>query len=115
MTAVRRGELLPGSGTQHSLDEVSRSEEKQHNKHPRKFPGDHGDVVVSVVHELLATGDGVGAVPLRAADLVVPTNVLSTFSDGMNDGAKKKANGEHRQRLAFVEEHRCVQRGEIIE
>jgi len=111
---VRRGEL-PGSGTQHSLDKVSRSEEKQHNKHPRKFPGDHRDVVVGVVHELLATGDGLGVVTLRAADLVIPTNVQSTFSDGMHSRAKEKENGEHRQGSAFVEKHRGrIQRGEMI-
>lgn len=106
-----RGEL-PGSGAQHSLDKVSHSEEKKHNKHPRKFPGDHGDVVVSLVHELLATGDGTGVVSLRAADLVIPAKVLSTFSDGIHNRANQKANGEHRQCLAFAEKHRfCVRRG----
>lgn len=107
-----RGELS-GSGAQHSLDKVSHSEQKQHNKHPGKFPGDHGDVVVSLVHELLATGDGGGVVSLRAADLVIPTNILSAFSDGINNRAGQKANSEHRHRTACVEKHRrCAQRGE---
>lgn len=106
---------LPGSRAQHPMDKVSHSEEKKHNKNPRKFPGDHGDVVISLVHELLATGDGSGVVPLRAADLVIPTKVLSTFSDGMNNCAIKKENREHRQHLASVEQHhRFVHGREMI-
>lgn len=110
---MRWGEL-PGSGAQHPLDKVSHSEEEQHDKHPGEFPGDHGDVVVSAVHELLATGDGGGVVSLSAADLVIPTNVLSAFSDGINNCASQKADGEHRQRSACVEKHgRCARGGEM--
>lgn len=104
MSAVGRGEL-PGPGTQHPLHKVSRGEEKQHKQHPRKFPGDHGDVVVSGVHELLATGDGMGVVPLRAADLVIMTKVLSASSDGANNLPNKKAKCQNGQCLVFVENH----------
>lgn len=107
---------LPGFGAQRSLDEVSHREEKQHNEHPGKFPGDHGDVVVSLVHELLATGDGGAVVSLRAADLVIPTDVLSTSPDGINCRVNKKRSSERRQRSALVEKHRsCVQRGEVVQ
>lgn len=100
-----RGEL-PGSGAQHPLHKVSQSEEQQHDEHPGKFPGDHGNVVVSVVHELLATGDGCGVVSLRAADLLIPANVLSASPDGINKRANKKTNNKHRQSWGSVEKHR---------
>lgn len=103
---ARRGEL-PGPGAQHPLHEVPHGEEQQHDEHPGQFPGDHGDVVVRVVHELLATGDRRGVVPLRAAHLVVPAQVHAAFSDRVHDRADQKAHGEHRQSPGSVGKHLC--------
>lgn len=102
---MRRCEL-PGPGAQHPLHKVSHREQEQHDEHPGKFPGHHGDVVVGLVHELLATGDRGGVVALRAADLLVPADVLSTSADGGNQSADEKARREEGQRLALVEKHR---------
>lgn len=100
---MRRG-LLPGSGTHYSLDKIAHCEEQQQNKHPRKLTGDHGDVVISLIHDLLATGEDVGVVPLHAADLLIPTEGLSTFSDAVNKSKNKKPNGECKR---LVGKHGC--------
>lgn len=75
---------LPGPGAQDSVDEIPDSEEKEHKKNPREFAGDHGDVVVSLVHQLFTTAGDDGGVGLRAADLVVPTEVLAASPEGVN-------------------------------
>lgn len=113
LPVVRRGEL-PGSWTQHPLNKVPHSEEKKHNENPRQFAGNHSNVVINLVHEFLATSDGSGVISLNAADLVIRTKVVSTFSDG--NGANKKASTEHCQYLTSVEKHPwCGQRKEMIQ
>ena len=98
---------LPGFGAQHSLDKVSHGEEKQHNQHPGKFPRDHGNVVVSLVHKRLATGDG--CVSLWAAFLFVPAIIWSTFMDGTNACRTDKTQSENIQSPPYVEKHRWVE------
>lgn len=97
---------LPGLGAQRPLHGVSQGEEKQHNQHAGKFPGDHGDVVEGLVHGLPATGDGAAVVSWRAADLVIPTYVRSTSPDGINSRGCEYRESEHRQRLTLAERHR---------
>ena len=72
----------PVSGTDQPLDRIAHGEQKQQKKNPRKFARNHGDVVVSRVDYWPATRDV--ALPGRAADLVVRTNVWSASSDGIN-------------------------------
>lgn len=106
----------PGFGAQRTLDKVSQREEEQQNKYPGNFPGDYGDVVISLVYEPLAAGDRGAVFPLRAADLLVPTDVMSTFLDGIHSCADDKGNSKHRKRLAPGEKHfHCVQRRETIQ
>lgn len=78
---VLRLDEPPRFGAQHPLERIPQGKEEQQNEDAGKFPGDHGDVVVSLVHQLLATGDGAAVVLLRAADLLIPADDLSTFAD----------------------------------
>lgn len=66
------------------MNKVSHGEEQEHDQHPGELAGDHGDVVVRLVHGLLATGHDGTVVPLWAADLLVPANDRSTSADGQN-------------------------------
>lgn len=87
-TTVRNREL-PGPWTQHPLNKVSKGEQQQHYENPREFPRDHGDAVVSVVHELLATGDIGGVVSSIAALFVISTDVPPASLNRINYFARK--------------------------